>query len=419
MRHVLLSMVAVFAAAAAVAQDPVLVRASRHGVVLRIPDANVEDCELSRPRPELVVLVARDTDLRSTSHHPTSEAVRVLTVVGMRELGGDESRVVVQLWRTDLQARLEQDGEDVLLRLEDADRTASRERGSAPVARQQRAPTEKPVSPERRGVSVARRPPSERPRTTPPPEPARGERPATATDETSPPRGLPAPPEKVRLTDDGMAIVSEGAFTMGSPHGQGFEDESPEHVVELPEFAIDRTEVTVAQFESSPLTLPRQPEWNWGPDQPVVNVTYHEAAEYCEWAGKRLPTEAEWEKAARGPTGLQFPWGNQWSVARANSGMDGDGHAHASPVGSFPDGSSPYGALDMAGNVWEWCADWYSSDYYAESPASRPTGPDHGNRRVARGGSFDGRSSVNLRATVRQPMKGSERSENLGFRCAR
>src|SRR6185295_19730556 len=157
---------------------------------------------------------------------------------------------------------------------------------------------------------------------------------------------------------------------------------------------------------------------NWQPNQPVVNVTWFEAEQYCESVGMRLPTEAEWEKAARGNTAAEFPWGDGWNAKKANSGDSGDVFVGAAPVGSFPDGASPSGALDMAGNVWEWVHDWHASDTYATSPRENPQGPEHGIDRVVRGGSYASAAAA-LRTSERVPLHASQRRPDVGFRCAR
>jgi serine/threonine-protein kinase len=151
---------------------------------------------------------------------------------------------------------------------------------------------------------------------------------------------------------------------------------------------------------------------------PVTNVSWFDAAAYCEWIGARLPTEAEWEYAARGPQGNLYPWGNEKGDVRQNSGNVLAGTA---PVGSFPEASSPFGLQDMAGNVWEWTADWYDPEYYADSPPENPTGPVNGMEKVVRGGGFQLLDFLGLdeaRSTHRLPLDPTVPREDVGFRCA-
>jgi len=217
-----------------------------------------------------------------------------------------------------------------------------------------------------------------------------------------------------------MVYVPAGNFTMGSSSGES--DEQPVHTVYLSPYYIDKYEVTNSQFAGflsagngshyyssmmitqSGSTYTSQSGYG---NHPVVYVNWNGAKAYCEWAGKRLPTEAEWEKAARGTDGRTYPWGEadpSASPYRANYYLGtngaGDGYQETAPVGSFPAGVSPYGAYDMAGNVWEWVADWYNSTYYSSSPSSNPQGPSSGTYRVMRGGSWDGTTDY-LRAADR------------------
>jgi formylglycine-generating enzyme required for sulfatase activity/uncharacterized caspase-like protein len=174
-----------------------------------------------------------------------------------------------------------------------------------------------------------------------------------------------------RTTPDGatMVWVPYGLFWLGSEDKVGQEDERPMRKVEIPKgYWIDKTEVTVAQYrafcKANNDLMPPAPSWGWRDDDPMVNVTYDEAVAYAKWAKKRLPTEAEWEKAARGDQALAYPWGNQFSSEKAVVRVTGIRRSSPSYVGSIPEGASPYGALDMSGNVAEWCSDWYMNNYY-------------------------------------------------------
>jgi formylglycine-generating enzyme required for sulfatase activity len=199
---------------------------------------------------------------------------------------------------------------------------------------------------------------------------------------------------------EGMVYVPGGAFVMGSAPNVGHDDESPAREVCLNGFYIDKNEVTNAQFKQFVdatgyvTDLEKDPSFALGrswrrphgseltaesiPDHPVVCVSWSDASIYARWAGKRLPTEAEWEKAARGTKAQVYPWGNTAptgelsNIADKSAGLKwsdsslDDNYQHTAPVGSFPSGKSDYGAFDMAGNVWEWCLDWWGSDYYAD-----------------------------------------------------
>jgi len=233
----------------------------------------------------------------------------------------------------------------------------------------------------------------------------------------------------------GAAIVEGSLRCTGR-----FDAEAPQRIVALPAFAIDRAEVTVAAYricarqgtcDGTPLVEARRVLR--GDGYPIEAVTWDEAAAFCHWRGGRLPTEAEWEKAARGPLGRAWPWGDRWEGNRANHGRrqrlsdDGadagldasDGHEAASAGGAFPGGASAYGVLDMAGNVWEW-----TDSPFAHEPATPsfpgglvPGGQIAPGERVLRGGSYSSPPS-DLRAARRMPLAPTERHAAVGFRCA-
>jgi iron(II)-dependent oxidoreductase len=216
-----------------------------------------------------------------------------------------------------------------------------------------------------------------------------------------------------------MVLVPAGEFWMGSEED---DDEKPRHRVYLDAYYIDKYAVTNILYERFMSAANRGTPLFWddskfnGPSQPVVGVTWHDADAYCKWAGKRLPTEAEWEKAARGTDGRKYPWGDQWDPSRANSAESKLGKS--TPVGSYPGGASPYGALDMTGNVWHWVADWYDKDYYKHGPETNPRGAESGQSRVLRGGAWY-LNPIYLRSAYRFSWPPHLRNGHYGFRCAK
>ena len=213
-----------------------------------------------------------------------------------------------------------------------------------------------------------------------------------------------------------MVYVPAGEFLMGSIEADRDIAEKPRHRVYLDAYYIYKTEVTVEQYrkfcQATGRVTPAMPEWGWQDIHPIVNVSRVDAGNYAQWAGAALPTEAEWEKAARGMDGRIYPWGNKW-----DNGKCVDNGDSTKPVGSFPAGASPYGCLDMAGNVAEWCADWYDENYYRSSPIRNPTGPATGKIGVLRGGFWSGSSPSGFRAAYRCWSFPASKFNNVGFRC--
>jgi formylglycine-generating enzyme required for sulfatase activity len=297
---------------------------------------------------------------------------------------------------------------------------------------------------------------------------------ATAAKSSGPhPSELPA----TILGKDGaeMVLVPAGEFVMGStpddiasllrrhPKANGaiVRDEIPKHRVFLDAFYIDKYEVTNARFQqfvqatdyrtqaeregggkirTGAKTWVQVPDATWRAPQgkggsiaglethPAVQVSWHDAKAYCTWAGKRLPTEAEWEKTARGSDGRLYPWGNDFDSTRANfcdrncpfewkDAVVDDGYRSTAPVGSYEAGKSPYGAYDMAGNVWEWVADRYDAKYYRRSPTRNPQGPTSGTQVVLRSGSWL-YTAPDFRTTERAGVPPGRSNENIGLRCA-
>ena len=220
---------------------------------------------------------------------------------------------------------------------------------------------------------------------------------------------------------DGYELVNipAGEFLMGTPDGEGNDDEQPRHKVYLDGYSVGRHEVSVAQYRiycrESGQTMP-DPAGHDDND-PVTGVTWFDAVAYCGWAGLRLPTEAEWEKAARGGASTTYWWGDVASHNMANyTGKGGrDRWDDVSPVGSFP--PNAFGLFDTAGNVWEWCQDRYGADYYRNSPDRNPSGPSTGDSRVLRGGSWDSPADF-IRPARRAWDTPDYSSPLLGFRCA-
>lgn len=226
----------------------------------------------------------------------------------------------------------------------------------------------------------------------------------------------------VPLKED-MVLVLAGEFLRGYDGG-GF-DEKPQSRIMLDAYWIDRYEVTYGAYMAFVETTGhRKPISRYvknfdklsAPTQPAVYASWEDADEYCRYRDARLPTEAEWEKAARGPHGLLWPWGNQDKPAAANTGNP-DPFEFPSPGASFSQDQSSYGAYDLAGNVMEWASDWYQEDAYATSSAN-PKGPSSGNYKVIRGASW-GTTGTETRLTVRLKMVPDFRDTTIGFRCAK
>lgn len=226
-----------------------------------------------------------------------------------------------------------------------------------------------------------------------------------------------------------MVHIPAGPFLMGNQPGVGRRDEQPRRRIYLDSFFIDKYEVTNARYlDFVRQTGHRNPPDPYGDGKltsaegieqlPVVQVNWYDAVEYCHWAGKRLPAEAEWEKAARGMDGRLFPWGNDpASATHANFDREWGGKQTLHPVGARPAGRSPYGVEDMSGNAREWVQDWYKPDYYETAPDRDPKGPDGGVLRVIRGGSWHS-PIADIRATARGKGGFALRTHGTGFRCA-
>lgn len=247
--------------------------------------------------------------------------------------------------------------------------------------------------------------------------------------EKSAARLKPIYPTRINPIDSAeMVLVPAGEFLMGGSRDKDPGYEKPAHKVFLDAFWVYKTVVTVAQYREycrqTNHRMPSPPAWGWTDNYPIVKVTYTDAIAYAKWAGGFLPTEAQWEKAARGADGNVYPWGDTWDVANCNC-ME-SGLTKPMPVGSYPGGASPYGALDMAGNVDQWCLDWYDTSYYPNSPTHNPKGPDqapdpaqNGNinpSRVRRGGNFTVEGEKWMYCAHRKGIYPDSTNEKVGFR---
>jgi len=228
-----------------------------------------------------------------------------------------------------------------------------------------------------------------------------------------------------------MILIPAGEFLMGSDPQKDpdtYRNEEPQHSIYLPDYHLSKTPVTNIQYAMFVEQTGHRAPWYWRggerpagkEDHPVTHVSWHDALAYCQWLSEltesyyRLPTEAEWEKGARSTDGRIYPWGDQWDPTRCNTEEGGKGET--TPVQAYVQGTSPYGLVDMAGNVWEWVQDWYQGDYYQNSPTDSPTGPPNGNYKTLRGGSWA--TGWNFaRAAARSPYNPESSSSYLGFRC--
>lgn len=221
-------------------------------------------------------------------------------------------------------------------------------------------------------------------------------------------------------------LVPAGEFVMGCNYPvneQCYDDETPAHRVYLSAFYIYKFLVTNQLYrkcvESKACILPSWSTWYNDPvkyNEPVVGVTWTQAAMYCKWAGGSLPTEAEWEKAARGIDERPYPWGKKWDCLNVCSGVCQYIDTPCS-ITAHLSGTSPYGAVDMSGNVWEWISDWYSAGYYTQSTYKDPAGPAQGIFKVIRGGSWSSYSTRDLHTYYRAMDYPSDADQVMGFRC--
>ena len=234
-----------------------------------------------------------------------------------------------------------------------------------------------------------------------------------------------------------MALIPEGSFAMGVPKAarDGGVDERPNHEVFVDGFYMDIYETTNGRYlefvTETGHRVPQHPtdstrglwQGNMMPasvtNLPVINVDWFDAEAYCRWAGKRLPTEAEWEKAAKGDNDWRFAWGDiEPTTEHANFNQIGwRGESTLAQVGGYEKGKSPYGVYDVAGNVWEWVSDWYQVDYYAQSPTHNPQGPETGKYKALRSSGWQG-ETPQMRVFTRIKSLPNDRNNSTGFRCA-
>jgi len=222
-----------------------------------------------------------------------------------------------------------------------------------------------------------------------------------------------------REKDSAIVVrIPGGEYQMGSADTEGEPSEHPRHAVRVDGFLIDKVEVTWGQYKlfqtATSQPPPKTPIWGMPEAFPASGITWEEARAFCEWAGGRLPTEAEWERAARGDESQPYPWGSNFDPWRCNT-RDGGPHA-PTPAAAYPDCVSPYGVLDLAGSVSEWCSDWFDETYYAKSPAGNPKGPETGTRRAVRGGAWM-TSSFGVRIASRLGVEPAWSGPMQGFRC--
>jgi len=231
------------------------------------------------------------------------------------------------------------------------------------------------------------------------------------------------------VPEETQELIPAGEFMMGCNEAIDNEcqsDEKPSHKVFLDAYYIDKYEVTVAQYRecvnagicTNPDTVLKC-NWNVSgrENHPINCVDWYQAKAYCQWVGKRLPTEAEWEKASRGTDGRIYPWGNEWDCYKSCNSVPPCSNSFTCPIGSHPDGKSPYEVMDMGGNIGEWVADWYDNAYYGYSPLDNPQGPSSGSESGVRGGSWWDDFPLALRASVRARMPPAARTWVIGLRC--